>query len=156
MNTKKAKVLKRPVKELIFTRGNDLQYAWVTGFMRWQIYGMFEYGDSKVCFSDTPSGCGPVQMYHYNNQQFFEETGCREEWKEMFNKILKEQLLVGRKNFSRIPTSVMFVQGDPTDFFDETMRELGFEAIKEYRNIAHGKTSRDRQTLYYLDVTKLV
>jgi len=125
------------------------------GFMLWQLYSQISYKSISLKLSDTPSGCGPLQMYNYNyaitSQQAIE-------YQELFEWILYKAIN-GKKPFHvRIPTSINFVQGvyGYNSLFFETIEKIGFERLKEYKNIAHGKNSKDIQRMYHLDLTKLI
>lgn len=117
------------------------------GFYNWCIHGQFvdENSNTSVMLSDTPSGCGPIQIFKYQFPNGIDN--LIELMKEIF------EMAYRRKHFARVPTSFMFVQGHwgyGEEIIKKFKYELGFE-VRTYNNIAHGRNSDDIQSFLYLD-----
>lgn len=140
------------------------------GFAQWSTHGLFRNKKTgkRVFVSDTPSGCGPTQLYGYCDIkslmtllphliacQFMANT-----WGD--GRGAEEKEKAKRKyGFTRKATAFTFIQGiytkphtvkDHKEFI--AARDAGFD-IMVYPNVAHGITSDDVQLHCYLDLTRI-
>jgi hypothetical protein len=114
------------------------------GFYIWQFDGVIIHKPTgyKVCFSDTPSGCGPVQVYSYNSCI---KTLCTILPYAMYKAVN------GLNPFSEGVTAFTFIQGNPNKIFvKKAIEELGAE-VKIYSNSRH--CHRDVQAHFYIDMS---
>lgn len=133
------------------------------GFKQWQVYSKFTYKNVYLTLCDTPSGCGPVQMYNYSPIETLEtNSGRLEDFKFLINGLIERMINLKQGWFDRTPTAITFVQGVNNYYIDgidictnfiDAMTDIGFEH-KIYNNIAHGHNTKDLQAFFYLDITK--
>jgi hypothetical protein len=149
-------IIKEEEMEIKFTKYTKAANPYDCGFKTWQLWGLFLCVYKKytyqVHFSDTPSGCGPVQMYGYGDIQDLSK-GRIKNFTNMLKLIIKGFYKL--THTQRTPVSISFVQGKwgkNISYFKKCMEDIGFE-VKTYKNIAHGMNTRDIQYQFYLDLT---
>ena len=121
------------------------------GFYIWQFHGVIidTTTNRQMVFSDTPSGCGPVQIYNYGSLYFSELIS-------EFKKILSfafERAVNYEYPFMFGATAFTFVQGNPSKEFIEMCKEDFGAEVKLYWNSRHGE-HKDIQGFFYIDLTK--
>lgn len=115
------------------------------GFAVWQFHGVIKHkpSNTSVMFSDTPSGCGPVQIYNYASSIAV-----------LLNVIPYAKYLVTNRlpPFSNGATAFTFIQGvsDKKLFVKKAISELGAK-VTLYSNLRHSHT--DIQGFFYIDLT---
>lgn len=127
------------------TEVKEAYYAHNRGFYLWQFHGVIKHktSNTSVMFSDTPSGCGPVQIYNYASSIA-----------ALLNVIPYAKYLATNRlpPFSSGATAFTFIQGvsDKKLFVKKAISELGAK-VTLYSNSRHAHT--DIQGFFYIDLT---
>lgn len=114
------------------------------GFYLWQFWGRITYNGYSIKLSDTPSGCGPIQLYQYER--------ITNEFIEII-KFLIDQAINAKEIFPNYANSFQFIHGNLQSPAQKLLESIGFE-IKTYKNIRHMGTG-DMQSFCYLDLVKI-
>ncbi len=132
-------------------------------FKTWHVRNKFIYRNVFLHLCDTPSGCGPIQMFQYSDFHILENRSYEfNNFKYLLSEIIKDALTghgscsTNKDYFERKPVAITFIQGNTYRYPKvlKMLEELGFET-RTYQNIAHGNNTSDKQTYFYLDLVKL-
>jgi len=150
-------------KEIIIESQKNKENAYCKKrFTIWQLNSKFTYKNSYLYLSDTPSGCGPVQMSSYNDIYNIEKI---DNLIYLISKIIENFINIDYTDpdyrsdiINRTPTGISFIQGihsKSQKYFKKELEKLGFET-KTYYNTAHGFDSDDVQTMFYFDIANKI